>query len=66
MKLKVSGMHCNSCEVILRDDVGAVNGVKKVGADFKKGEVWFEGDEKAFPEVKKAIEANGYKVDGII
>ena len=62
IKLKVSGMHCSSCETILKEDVGAVAGVSKVGADFKKGEVWFEGGDGVLPAVRKAIEANGYKV----
>ncbi len=62
IKLKVKGMHCTSCEAILKEDVGAVKGVSKVGADFKKGEVWFEGSEGTLPEVKKAIVGNGYSV----
>ena len=62
IKLKVKGMHCSSCETILKEDVGSVKGVSSVGADFKNGVVWFEGDKGVLPEVRKAIEADGYKV----
>ena len=62
IKVKVKGMHCSSCETILKEDVGVVKGVSSVGADFKNGVVWFEGSERVLPEVKKAIEANGYGV----
>jgi len=63
IKLKVSGMHCSSCEMILKEDVGAVSGVSNVTADYKKGVVSFEGPQSALPQVKAAIEKDGYSVE---
>ena len=63
IKVKVKGMHCQSCEVILKEDLAEIKGVSGVGADFRKGEVWFEGEKSVLPEVRKAIESDGYKVE---
>ncbi len=60
--LKVSGMHCTSCETILKEDVGAVAGVTNVKADHKKGVVSFDGPQAAIAQVKAAIEKDGYSV----
>jgi len=58
---KVAGMHCPSCEKILKMDVGDVPGVKSVKADWKKGMVEVEGEGFDANAVKKAITQNGYK-----
>ncbi len=63
IRLNVRGMHCTSCEMILKEDVGAVPGVSNVKADHAKGLVSFDGPEAALPKVKAAIKANGYSVD---
>jgi copper chaperone CopZ len=63
--LKVSGMHCRSCEMLLTDSISEITGVEKVSADFKKGTVTVSmKDERMLEEVKKAIEKEGYKVLG--
>ncbi|MFA6035417.1 MAG: heavy metal-associated domain-containing protein [Candidatus Micrarchaeia archaeon] len=63
--IKVSGMHCKSCSMLLADVAGEVAGVKSASADFKKGEVVVEIDsEAALAGVRKAIEKEGYKVLG--
>ncbi len=63
IKLNVKGMHCASCEAILKEDVGAVSGVTNVKADHKKGVVSFDGPQSALPQVKAAIEKDGYSVE---
>jgi Cu+-exporting ATPase len=63
-ELKVTGMHCSSCEMILKDVLGELPGVKSVKADAKAGRVSFEAsDEQALARAKKAIVAEGYKVN---
>lgn len=57
---KVKGMHCPSCEKVLRMDIGEIKGVKSVKADFKKGIVEVEGDELDTAAIKKVIKTNGY------
>lgn len=59
---KVVGMHCASCEKILKMDIGGINGVKSVKANAASGMVEVEGDGYSVAEIKKAITQNGYKV----
>jgi P-type Cu2+ transporter len=63
LKIKVDGMHCHSCEMLLADELGEIAGVKQVEANHKDGtvKVNYEGsiDEN---KVKKAITDLGYKV----
>lgn len=63
-ELKVSGMHCGSCEMLIADALGEIAGIKAVKADAKAGKVRLEAaDEKALAAAKKAIAAEGYKVE---
>ena len=62
-KLNVKGMHCTSCETILKEDIGTIAGVSKVTADHKKGIVCFEGQKEALAQAKAAIENDGYSVE---
>jgi len=62
--LKIKGMHCNSCEVLIKE-VLTEKGVTKSDVDSKKGTVTLEFDEKKInlTKIKKIIEAEGYQVD---
>lgn len=63
--LKVSGMHCKSCGILLSDAVSEIKGVRDVVVDFKAGTVRFSCDnEDAVALVRDAIEAEGYGVVG--
>ncbi len=63
--IRVEGMHCTSCEMLLSDVVSEIAGVDDVRADFRKGILTISADgEEAFNEAKKAIEKEGYKVVG--
>ncbi|MFN7991830.1 MAG: heavy metal-associated domain-containing protein [Candidatus Micrarchaeia archaeon] len=63
--IKVSGMHCRSCEMLLTDSISEIKGVRQVTADFKKNSVTVSvDDESLLGSVKKAIEKEGYKVTG--
>ena len=60
---KVTGMHCKSCEILLMDVLSEIKAVSQIAIDHKSGTVKFSYDNEAvLPDVKKAIEAEGYKV----
>ena len=62
--LKVSGMHCASCEKIISMSAEDVPGVKVLFSDHKTGAVRvYARDEKALIDIKKAIRLEGYKVE---
>ncbi len=64
-KIKVDGMHCKSCEMLLDDSISEVKGVGRVSADSKKGIVTVAvDDESVLAAVKKVIADEGYKVVG--
>jgi len=62
--LKVSGMHCRSCEVLLTDSLSELPGVKSVKVSFKDGKADIDYDAQLIDEKKlrSAIEKEGYKV----
>lgn len=60
--VKVKGMHCSSCEILLKEAIEEA-GTKVVSASFAKGEIVVDmKDEKELSNVKKAIEKEGYKI----
>lgn len=61
--LKVKGMHCHSCEVLLEEALGEIAGVKKVKADEKAGTVRVSFESApAMQKIKAAIKKEGYSV----
>ena len=62
--IKVKGMHCKSCEILVADSVSEISGVESVKADSKKGIVVVNVlDAGILGKVKGAIEMEGYKVE---
>lgn len=61
--LKVKGMHCPSCEVLLGDEFNDIGVKSKI--DHKKGTAEVDFDEKkvSLEHIKKVIEKEGYKVE---
>ena len=60
--LNVKGMHCQSCEALVREDLGDISGVKAVDADHKMGTVKLKYEGALdFAKVKSAIAALGYE-----
>lgn len=57
-------MHCKSCDMLVEDGVGEIEGVSEVSSDHKSGRVSVEFDESKTDDasIRKAIEAEGYKV----
>ncbi len=61
--IKVTGMHCKSCEVLLSEVLSEIAGVSKISVDHKFGIVKLAySNEKTLIEAKKVIELHGYKV----
>ncbi len=61
--IKIDGMHCRSCEILICDSVSAIEGVSGAAADAKNGTLRVVvSDEKTLEEVKKAVANEGYRV----
>ena len=60
----VKGMHCKSCEMLIKDSVSGIDGVKTVAASAIKNTVTVDYDETKVKDgmIKKAIESEGYHV----
>jgi len=61
---QIKGMHCKSCEMLIKDGVGELDGVKKVDVSLAKNTVTVEYDENSVTtrKIVDAIEAEGYTV----
>lgn len=60
----IRGMHCRSCELLLEDAIGGVQGVSKVKVDFRKGRATIEhgADIPSQNEIENAVKQAGYVV----
>ncbi len=60
----IRGMHCRSCELLLEDAIGGVQGVAKVKVDFRKGRATIEhgADIPSQNEIESAVKQAGYAV----
>jgi copper chaperone len=63
IKLKIKGMHCHSCEMLIKDALKDI-GVKNSKINSKTGQAEIEFDEKkiSLEMIKKTIEKGGYKI----
>ncbi len=62
--IRVQGMHCRSCEILLEEDLGKLAGVQTVSANFKKGEVRIscEGTVPEQAAIEQVIQQAGYRM----
>ncbi len=60
-KIKVSGMHCKSCELLLESNISQIPGVTKVKASNVRAEVRVDGDFD-IKQVESVIVSAGYKL----
>ena len=60
----IRGMHCRSCELLLEDAIGGIQGVTKVKVDFRKGRATIEhgADIPSQNEIASAVKQAGYEV----
>ncbi len=62
-KLTLSGMHCRSCELILADEIGDIDGVSSVTANHMSGELLItHGGNLNQKLVNEAIKECGFQV----
>lgn len=61
--IDIKGMHCNSCEMLIEDEVKQVPGVKKCKVNYRKGraEISYKG-QLDMQKVEKAVEEAGYSL----
>ena len=63
IELKVKGMHCKSCDMLVTDELGEIPGVSGIEASHKTGIVKFNAEDSVNIEVvKKKIRELGYEV----
>ncbi len=59
----IKGMHCHSCEILLKDAIEEVAGLRVLRADHEKGEIEVEAkDALLFSSVPAIVSGNGYSV----
>ena len=63
INLKIKGMHCNSCNILISDALADI-GVKKCAVDVKKGTaiIAFDENKLTTEQIKSAIKKEGYDV----
>lgn len=61
--IKIQGMHCQSCEVLLKEVLEELSGVKSAKVSMKTSSAIIEFDKAKTTEVelKKVIQGQGYK-----
>lgn len=62
--IPIRGMHCRSCELLLEDAIGSIQGVMKVKVDFRKGRATIDhgADIPSQNEIANAVKQAGYEV----
>ncbi|MDO8553383.1 MAG: heavy metal-associated domain-containing protein [Candidatus Micrarchaeota archaeon] len=61
--IKIKGMHCKSCEVLLKDCISDISGAEVLGADSRKGEVVVRyNNDETLNSINETIKKEGYRV----
>lgn len=62
--IKIKGMTCDGCEHHVKQEVSKLKGIHQVQASYKNGNATVKYDSKktSLAEIKKAVDATGYKV----
>lgn len=63
-RIKTKGMHCYSCEQLLKQSLGEIQGVNKVSASYESGEVFvgFDKDKITEEDLMELIKMQGYEL----
>lgn len=62
LKLTVKGMHCASCEILIKDALLELPGVKTVTINHKTGALAVSGDKLDKHTIIATVKAEGYEV----
>ncbi len=67
VKMKTTGMHCQSCSMLIEMNVGDLDGVENVKSDYRTGmtEVSYDPDRTSPKEIESEIEKSGYGVESV-
>ena len=62
LKLKTTGMHCQSCAMLVDMTVGDLEGIAEVSTDYASGDtmVKFDPDQVSVDEIIAVIRSAGY------
>ncbi len=62
-KIKIGGMHCTSCSMLIDGDLEDTNGVVSASTNYARGETEVEYDEEeiVLPQILEVIGKTGYK-----
>jgi copper chaperone len=65
VRLRTTGMHCQSCSMLVQMNVEDLPGIEAVSSDFRTGmtEVTFDPDAVSRDKIVETIVAAGYGVD---
>nr|MDD3720653.1 sulfite exporter TauE/SafE family protein [Candidatus Gracilibacteria bacterium] len=64
IKIKVYGMHCKSCEVLLENNLQSIHGVKINKIDSKNGTLDIDiNEDKLIHDIEKQINKSGFSVE---
>lgn len=65
--IKVKGMHCHGCEMLIKLSLQELEGVKEVDASYQQGEVEVEYDEGRvdLKKILEVIKENGYQPEEV-
>ena len=64
--IKIGGMHCTSCVMLIEGDLEDCAGVKNATCNYAKGECMVDADDTIDKnEIKKAIISDGYTVEAM-
>jgi len=63
IKIKTKGMHCQSCEMLVKESIEELEGIKNANADHKSGIIEVDFDDSKVEEsaIKAVISKEGYK-----
>lgn len=66
--VKISGMHCRSCELLVEEKLSEISKIKKIEVNHKRGEavIFYDSQRPSSVEIKRAVCEAGYSlgIDG--
>jgi len=64
IKIKTKGMHCSSCEILVKDSLEELDGVNTANADHKSGVISIDFDDSKVNEKDsiEVIKQEGYEI----
>ena len=63
--LKLNGMHCKSCKMLVEDGLGDLDGVEAVMVSYEQGtcDLNYDSSKVSLEKIKETIREEGYEVE---